>query len=290
MRIGNLGGRAVLVREGLSLDIHTASGGRFGPEPLSVYEDWDNFEKWGREADFALAVPYSEDGLDAPVPNPGQVFAIGLNYRDHADEAGLSYPEHLVVFTKFNSSLAGPRATVELPSDKVDYETELVVVIGRGGFRVAEANAWELVAGLAVGQDLSEREVQRRGPAPQFSLGKSYPNFAPFGPTVVTLDEIDNPNAMPISAKLTGPTAAGKPGASWKVQDGTSEDLIFSIPRIISDLSHVVRLGPGDIIFTGTPAGVGMAHGIFLQPGDTLVSEIGNLGQLSNNFVTPSTA
>ena len=280
MRLANLKGRSVLLKEGKALDIERASNGTFTADPLSVYQDWDAFRNWADGADYSGAEPFHEADLGAPVPNPRQIFAIGLNYKDHADEAGLPHPEHLVVFTKFQSSLAGPNVTVELPSESVDYETELVVVIGKEGYKVAEEQAWDHVAGLSLGQDYSERVVQRRGPAAQFSLGKSYPNFAPFGPAVVTMDELDDKNSLRISAVLEGPGVDGQ----WTVQDGNTRDLIFSVPRIVSDLSQVVTLQPGDLIFTGTPAGVGMSHGIFLKPGNVLTSTLEGIGTIRNQF------
>ncbi len=284
MHIGNLAGRAVLIQQETALDIGVASGDRFGPDPLRVFQQWAAFTAWAAGADFGAAKPFDSKDLLAPVPNPGQIFAIGLNYADHADEANLAHPADLVVFTKFASSLAGPNVTVELPSKFVDYETELVVIIGAAAHRVDQDQARAAVAGFCVGQDYSERVVQRRGPAPQFSLGKSYPNFSPFGPAVVTLDELQDPDALPIGAVLEGPTAAGQ-GGSWKVQDGNTADLIFPVARIIADLSQVVSLAPGDLIFTGTPAGVGMARGIYLQPGDVLTSTIAGIGSLRNEFI-----
>jgi 2-keto-4-pentenoate hydratase/2-oxohepta-3-ene-1,7-dioic acid hydratase in catechol pathway len=284
MRIANLNSRAVLVREGEALDIAEASGGRFGPAPLAVFEQWDAFVEWAQTADFSASVAFDPGALLAPIPNPGQIFAIGLNYRDHADEANLGHPDELVVFTKFASALAGPNATVELPSNRVDWETELVVVVGRSIHKADEAEARAAIAGYAVGQDLSERVVQGRGPAPQFSLGKSFPNFAPYGPAIVTLDEIETPDALAIGAVIEGPTAADHDG-SWTVQDGTTADLIFPVARILSDLSQVVTLRPGDIVFTGTPAGVGMARRVYLKPGDVLTSTIEGVGTLRNRFI-----
>jgi 2-keto-4-pentenoate hydratase/2-oxohepta-3-ene-1,7-dioic acid hydratase in catechol pathway len=284
LRIANLGGRAVLIDGTSALDIAKASEGRFGPAPLSIYEQWDDFTSWAKGADFAASTSFSADDLLAPVPNPGQIFAIGLNYRDHADESKIAYPDDIVVFTKFASSLAGPNVTVDLPSDNVDWETELVVVIGTTAHRVDEAGARAAIAGYAVGQDYSERVVQRRGPAPQFSLGKSYPNFAPFGPAVVTLDEIGTPDSLAIGAVIEGPTAADH-GGSWTVQDGNTADLIFPVARIISDLSQVVTLLPGDLIFTGTPAGVGMGRGVYLKAGDVVTSTIEGVGTIRNAFV-----
>ena len=284
MRIANLRGRAVLVDGNSALDIADASDGKFGPAPLSILQEWDDFLQWASNAPVEKGVAFNRADLGAPIPDPGQVFAIGLNYRDHADESKLGYPTDLVVFTKFASSLAGPYVTVELPSESVDWETELVVVIGREAHKVDQAAARKAIAGYCVGQDLSERVVQSRGPAPQFSLGKSFPNFAPFGPAIVTLDEVDDPDALAISAVLTGPSAT-EHGGSWTVQDGTTADLIFPIARIISDLSQVVTLRPGDLIFSGTPAGVGLGRGVYLKPGDELVSTIAGVGTLQNKFV-----
>ncbi|GAA1953329.1 fumarylacetoacetate hydrolase family protein [Microbacterium deminutum] len=287
MRIATLTGRAVLVSNDgagdAAVDIANASDGRFGPSPRSVFERWDDFTAWAADAALDGGDPYDPADLDAPIADPRQVFAIGLNYRDHADEANLAYPENLVVFTKFASSLAGPNVTIELPSDKVDYETELVVVIAREVHEADVEASRAAIAGFAVGQDISERAVQTRGPAPQFSLGKSFPNFAPYGPAIVTLDELQNPDALRITAIVEGPSAEGE--TSRTLQDGTSADLIFAVDRIVSDLSQIVTLYPGDLIFTGTPAGVGMARGLFLKPGDVLTSTIEGVGTITNRFV-----
>lgn len=284
MRIANLAGRAVLLRGSNAVDVATASDGRFGPAPLDLFADWNAFFDWARANDDA-GDPYDETQLEAPVPDPPQVFGIGLNYRDHAAESGLGLPEHLVVFTKFRSSLAGPFAEVSLPSDKVDWETELVVAIGHETHQIDESAGWDAVAGLAVGQDLSERAVQTRGPAPQFSLGKSYPGFAPYGPAIVTPDEVPDRDALGIRARIEGPTAEGRADGAWTVQDGTTRDLIFPVARIIAELSQIVTLLPGDLIFTGTPAGVGMGRNVYLAPGDVLTSEIDGVGVLRNTFV-----
>jgi 2-keto-4-pentenoate hydratase/2-oxohepta-3-ene-1,7-dioic acid hydratase in catechol pathway len=287
MRIATLTNRAVLVTDretgATAVDIAEASGGRFGPSPRAVFEAWDAFTEWAAVADLGAGDPFDPAELGAPVPDPRQVFAIGLNYRDHADEAKLDHPEHLVVFTKFASALAGPNVTVVLPSDQVDYETELVVVIGREVHRADHEEARRAIAGYAVGQDFSERAVQLRGPAPQFSLGKSYPNFAPFGPAVVTEDELPDPGKLRITAVLEGPSAADQPSVT--LQDGTTADLIFPVEQIISDLSQIVTLYPGDVIFTGTPAGVGAPRGLFLKPGDVLTSSIEGVGTMTNRFV-----
>jgi 2-keto-4-pentenoate hydratase/2-oxohepta-3-ene-1,7-dioic acid hydratase in catechol pathway len=281
MRLGNLAGRTVLVQDGRALDVEKASGGKFSSRTADVLDNWSEFVAWGASADYADAVAFDEKDLGAPVPEPKQIFAIGLNYQDHATEAGLPSPEHLIVFTKFLSSLAGPNVTVELPGETVDYETELVVVIGTTAHKIDAAQGWDYVAGLSVGQDLSERTIQRRGPAAQFSLGKSFPNFSPFGPTVVSLDELSDKDGLRIGATLTGPDIDG----TLVVQDGNTSDMIFSVPQIVADLSQIVTLFPGDLIFTGTAAGVGMSRGIFMKPGYRLTSTVDGIGTMTNDFV-----
>ena len=175
MRIGALAGRSALFVEDGAIDVADASDGRFGPDPQQVFEVWDSFRTWALALDTAsiAARPYELEDLGAPVPRPGQLFAIGLNYRDHAAEAGLGLPEAPTVFTKFRSSITGPTGEIVLAGDTVDWEAELVVVMGRTARHVPAERGWDHVAGLTVGQDVSERTVQRSGPAPQFSLGLS---------------------------------------------------------------------------------------------------------------------
>ena len=163
MRIGNLAGRLVIVSEGRALDVEIASGGAFAFDPQAIYDRWESFCLWARVADFASAVDFSPDDLGPAVPRPRQIFAIGLNYREHARESGFELPSHPMVFTKFASSRASATTDVHLPSESVDYEVELVVVIGREAHLVAVEDGWLHVAGLTAGQDLSERRVQSRG-------------------------------------------------------------------------------------------------------------------------------
>lgn len=282
MRVGNVSGRAVLVRDTQVLDIAKASDGGFSSDPQEMYERWDELRAWAEQADFVNAVPVERADLENPVPRPRQVFAIGMNYRDHAEEASLPVPTDVVVFTKFVSSFAAPDATIVLPSDKVDYETELVAVIGREARDVPTGDGLSYIAGYAVGQDYSEREVQLSGTPPQFSLGKSFPGFSPIGPAVVSLDEFADPSGVKIRAELT------RAGETTVLQDGTTASMVFSVARLVERLSQVVTLYPGDVIFTGTPAGVGMGRQLFLQPGDVLVSEIEGIGRISNSFVAAS--
>ncbi|MFD7691584.1 fumarylacetoacetate hydrolase family protein, partial [Streptomyces sp. NPDC059781] len=183
MRIANLSGRLALIVDGRAVDVEKASGGRFAADPQAVYERWEEFRAWAAVADLSAGSRFEPADLGSPAPAPRQTLAIGLNYRDHASESGFATPEGLPpVFTKFVTSISGPVTEVKLPADgHTDWEVELVAVIGRRAEGVSEADAWSHVAGLAVGQDISERVVQLAGPAPQFSLGKSYPGFAPIG-------------------------------------------------------------------------------------------------------------
>ncbi|MDP4972842.1 MAG: fumarylacetoacetate hydrolase family protein, partial [Pontimonas sp.] len=196
MRIANHDNKAVLLTSDDSgIDIHEASGGKFGPDIQSVYDNWSAFSAWASSASgSSLAIDRAK--LAAPSPEPQQIFAIGLNYQAHQKEAGYKVTTELPpVFTKWRSSLTGPDTQVTLPhGGNVDWECELVVVIGEGGRNISAANAWDHVAGLTIGQDFSERIRQQFGQAPQYSLGKSFAGFAPTGPWLVTPDEFSNPD------------------------------------------------------------------------------------------------
>ncbi|GAA2636369.1 fumarylacetoacetate hydrolase family protein [Actinomadura fulvescens] len=279
MRIANLAGRAVLVDGGLAVDVETASGGRFGSDPQAVYREWEAFREWATAADLPAGTAFEVAALGAPVPAPRQVFAIGLNYRDHAAESGFEVPEGLPpVFTKFVTSITGPVTEVTLPpGGHTDWEVELVAVIGKAARNVAEEDAWGHVAGLTVGQDISERVSQLAGPVPQFSLGKSFPGFAPTGPWVVTPDEFADPADLELKSAINGE----------EVQKGRTRDLIFSVPALVARLSAVLPLLPGDLVFTGTPAGVGLGRTPqrWLTAGDELVSQIEGIGELRQRFI-----
>ena len=280
MRIANLDGRLTLVTPAGGIDVTRASSGQFDPDPQAVYERWDEFIQWAASAREQPAELYDPELLESPAPAPRQVFAIGLNYSDHAAEAGFAVPEtDPPVFTKFPTCITGPYGDITLPpGGNTDWEVELVAVIGRRAERVDRVDAWSHVAGLTVGQDLSERKSQMAGPSPQFSLAKSFPRFGPIGPWLVTVDEFDDPDNLAIGATLNGET----------VQEGRTNKLIFDIPSIIEKLSAVVPLLPGDIILTGTPAGVGMGRSPqrWLTPGDELVSFIEGIGELRHRFVS----
>jgi 2-keto-4-pentenoate hydratase/2-oxohepta-3-ene-1,7-dioic acid hydratase in catechol pathway len=189
MRFGTQDGRFVLLADGRVLDVHAASGRDLPWEPVAALGRWDDVRAFAASADWAMGGPLDESRLGPPVPCPRQVFAVALNYRPHAAEAGFVPPEAPLVFTKFPTCIAGPVAMVELPRGKVDWEIEVVAVIGRGGYRLSQARSWDTVAGITCGQDLSERALQLTGTPAQFSLGKSFPGFGPTGPVAVTPDE-----------------------------------------------------------------------------------------------------
>ncbi len=283
MRLANLAGRASLIVGGgeietAAIDVHRASDSVFGPSMRSVCDEWPAFREWASAIDLATldSVPFDDADLGAPVAEPRQVFGVGLNYREHAAESGMGLPDFPLTFTKFPSCIVGPDARVSLPSASVDWEAELVVVIGSRAHGVVAADAWTHVAGLMVGQDLSERVVQKRPPSAQFSLGKSFPGFGPTGPWITTPDELDDRDDLAIGCTVNGET----------MQASRTGDLIFPVPRLIESLSSIVPLGPGDLIFTGTPSGVGMAREPqhFLSPGDIVVTTIEGLGSITTTM------
>jgi 2,4-diketo-3-deoxy-L-fuconate hydrolase len=280
VRVANLAGRLVLVSQnGRALDVHKRSAGAFGPDPQTAFDEWSAFARWASTVDLAEAdLPIELEDLLQPVPRPPQIFAIGLNYREHASEAGLAEPDSPMVFTKFFSSLTGPAGDICLPLEgENDWEIEMVVVMGRRARCVDRVDAWDYVAGLTIGQDLSERREQLSGTPPQFSLAKSHPGFAPVGPWVVTPDEFSDPDDIQLSCSLNGE----------EVQKGRTRDLVFPVSALIAHLSHRVVLLPGDLILTGTPSGVGMGRQPqrWLAPGDELVSVIEGIGEMRHRFV-----
>jgi len=279
VKLANLAGRAVVVTDAGATDVATASGGRFGPDPQSLFDDWAAFADWAstlQDAGAAASVAFEVSELGAPVPRPRQVFAIGLNYAEHAAEAGYPPDEMPVTFTKFPSSIVGQDHVVELPEGHVDWEVELVVVIGREAHRVDSESAWDHVAGLTIGQDLSERITQLQGSAPQFSLGKSFPGFGPTGPWLVTPDEFADKDDLAIGCSLSGE----------EMQSSRTSMMLYDVPELLVRLSAVCPLLPGDIIFSGTPSGIGNRRTPprFIGPDDMLVSEIEGIGTLTTRF------
>lgn len=279
MKIAAIAGRAALVIGDGIADVATASDGRFGPDPMGLYDNWDEFVAFAATVTEPTA-PLVLTALGNPVPRPGQVFAIGLNYRGHAEESGMAIPDVPATFTKFPSSLSGPFDDIEIHGDTVDWEVELVAVIGRRADRVAEADGWAHIAGLTIGQDISDRTLQFSAGG-QFSLGKSWRGYGPMGPWLVTLDEVPNPDDLALGCSVDGDV----------VQDARTSDLIFSVPQLVAELSAVCPLLPGDVIFTGTPAGVGIARqpARFLTVGSTLTTWIESIGEISNRCIASPT-
>lgn len=280
MRIANLSGRATVVTDGGCVDIELASRGAFSHDVDQTISRFDELGAWFTETSPAATESttpeqlLSDPRLGPAVNAPGQVFAIGVNYRAHAAEMGLTPPTTPMVFTKFPSAIANATAQVPVPSSTTDWEAELVVVIGRRGRNVAVTNALDYVAGYCVGQDFSDRELQMRSTPAQFSLGKSHENFAPIGPWITSADEIDDPNNLRITCDVN----------EHRYQDSTTGDMVFSVPELIAYLSTVCELRPGDLIFTGSPHGVGQGQHppVFLKPGDVIATAISNLGSMRN--------
>jgi 2-keto-4-pentenoate hydratase/2-oxohepta-3-ene-1,7-dioic acid hydratase in catechol pathway len=280
MRFGNVGGRMQLVVGDGLVDVEEASAGRLPADPVAALDDWDALVEWARPVDGASAAsaPLAGAALQAPVPRPRQVFGVGLNYRLHVAEGGRNVPEEPAVFTKFPSCINGPTSEIPVGSETVDWEVELVVAVGRTAHRVGVDRAWDHVAGLMIGQDISDRAVQMRPPA-QWSLAKSFTGFGPTGPFLVTADDVPDRDDLELGCSVNGE----------EVQKARTSDLIFPVPELVSRLSHIVTLWPGDLIFTGTPSGVGYARTPprFLHAGDVLTSYIEGIGELRNPCIEP---
>jgi 2-keto-4-pentenoate hydratase/2-oxohepta-3-ene-1,7-dioic acid hydratase in catechol pathway len=212
--------------------------------------------------------------LHAPILNPPRIFAIGLNYRDHAKESKMELPKFPIVFFKLQPSIIGPGEAIVLPknSNEPDYEAEFAVVIGQGGYRIS-GSAWRNhVYGYTIVNDVSARDIQLS--TSQWSLAKSFPTFCPMGPAIVTADEIADPHELRISLSIGGET----------LQDSNTRELVFRIPELIEYISSITPLLPGDIISTGTPSGVGMGRTPkrWLKAGETVTVTVEGLGSLAN--------
>jgi len=251
------------------------------PEIIPLIEGGD--DALDRVSRWAYSPPGSERfeagrvKLLAPIPRPPKIICIGLNYRDHAEEGGNPIPEVPTVFSKFHTALIGHGQPIVIPknSTKPDYEAELAVVIGKGGRYIPEERWREHVFGYTIINDVSARDFQTA--TSQWMIGKTFDTFAPVGPAIVTADEVDDPHCLDISLHLSGDL----------MQRSNTRNMIFSIPRLISYLSSVFTLEPGDIIATGTPAGVGFARKPprWLQPGDEVRIRIEGIGELVNPVV-----
>lgn len=223
-----------------------------------------------------LGVTDQEVQLLCPIDKPGKILCIGLNYRDHAIETKAPIPDEPIVFCKMATAMIGPNEPIVLPkvSNSVDYEAELVVIVGKSMKDVTPEQAADGIFGYSVGHDVSARDWQKDKPGKQWFLGKSFDTFAPLGPAIVTTDEVSDVSNLRVQCRINGET----------LQDSTTQELIFSPVTLISYISQVMTLEPGDVIYTGTPPGVGVARTPprFLVDGDLVEIEIESLGLLSN--------
>jgi 2,4-diketo-3-deoxy-L-fuconate hydrolase len=275
MKIANVSGRAHLVVDGRLVDVEKASGGRLPADLTTLVSTLDSVGD--------LEIPDDAPALEGaklgpPVPRPSKILALGLNYRAHAEESGLQPPEEPVVFTKLPSALVGSTDDIVIPDGRVrvDWEAELVVCVGRGGKRISEADAWSHVAGVTAGQDVSDREEQFRA-LRQFTMAKSFDTYAPTGPVLVTPDELTNRDDLKIETRLDGEV----------MQSSRTNDLIFPVAELIAWISRICTLEAGDLIFTGTPSGVGDSREPprYLGPGNVVETEIEGIGVMRNPVV-----
>jgi 2-keto-4-pentenoate hydratase/2-oxohepta-3-ene-1,7-dioic acid hydratase in catechol pathway len=227
----------------------------------------------------AVTYEASRVRLLPPMPDPRKIVCLGLNYRDHAAESGVPVPKEPILFSKYATALVGPTDPIVLPSvsHEVDYEAELVIVVGKRGRHIAPDAAAAYVAGYTVGHDVSARDWQLKKEGRQWMVGKTFDTFAPTGPWLVTPDEVPDPHALPIRLRLNGQT----------MQDSSTSQMVFGVGPTLAYLSQVFTLEPGDLIFTGTPPGVGFARKppVFLKGGDVVEVEIEGLGMLRNPVV-----
>jgi 2,4-didehydro-3-deoxy-L-rhamnonate hydrolase len=283
MKFANVNGRLHLLEsnDGPSLrgaDVADRSGGALPASPLLAFAQWDAVTTWARAYDGPFDEEIPVEDLGPPSPAPAQIFAIGVNYADHLAEAGWDQPEVPMVFPKTLPAIAAPFGVVELSAEDIDWEVEVVVVIGRHARRVAAQDAWSYVAGLTAGQDFSARRIQMRPEQqPQFSLGKSLPGFAPIGPVLATPDEFPDPDDIELSCAING----------VRLQHSSTKHLVFSVPALVEYLSHATTLLPGDLIFTGTPSGVGgaLCPPRFLEEDDVVDTYVAGVGSMRHRCV-----
>lgn len=283
MKLANINGAAWAIDAAGGFDIASASEGAFSRSIDDLVAVLPELRTWvaqrAPEGDPSMSESSILANLNLVGPvitRPSQIFAIGLNYADHAGETGYEVPTEPMVFTKWSSSLTGAAATVAVVADTVDWEVELVVVIAKTARDIAVSDAMDHVAGYCIGQDISERRLQMVSNPAQFSLAKSLENFSPIGPWLTTLDELSDPHDLAISCTVDDEL----------LQSSRTSNMIFDVPSLIAYLSARVELRAGDLIFTGTPDGVGVGRRPrrFIEPGWTITSTIEGLGHLRNEF------
>jgi len=275
------GPRATVFEDGFYVDIHRSDSSL----PASVREIIAGGPGLRRGVEQAIkeqkVARYPADQVKflPPIPDPPKMVCLGLNYRDHAAESGAAIPKEPILFSKYASSLIGHGDKIVLPavSNEVDYEAELVIVVGKGGKNISAKSGADHVAGYTVGHDVSARDWQLKKDGKQWMIGKTFDTFAPTGPELVTADEVPDPHKLAIRLRLNGKT----------MQDSNTSQMIFKVGDIIAYLSQVFTLEPGDLIFTGTPPGVGFVRKppVYLKGGDMVEVEIDGLGVLRNPVV-----
>lgn len=283
MRLATLetaeGFKAVAVHGSRYVDLHAADAGLPSALREILAADPDLQRTRAAAHDGAERGLFITGRLSAPIARPEKVICIGLNYRDHALESGVEPPAEPICFSKFSQSVVGPEDAIRLPAvcQQVDYEAELVVVIGRRGRKISRADAYNYVAGYMNGNDVSARDWQLQKPGKQWLMGKTPDTFAPTGPWIVTRDEVPDPAKLPIMLRLNGAL----------MQNSSTAELIFGVDEVIAYMSQLITFEPGDLIFTGTPPGVGMARKppVFLKPGDVTEVEIAGFGVLRNPVI-----
>lgn len=281
-RFGCVDGRAVLVTDSLDsyADVEKVSGNKLPSEPMACLERWSEVCSLAGSLESVEASELTTldlNKLGCPVPRPRQIFAIGINYKAHAAEMNNPLPKEPLVFTKFQSSLNSPNGELTLVGEKCDFEAELVAVIAKGGRDISASKAWDHIAGLCVGQDVSDRALQYTNTPPQFSLGKSRAGFTPIGPWITDAASLATRANLEMTCRVAGEI----------MQHTQTDDMIFEIPEIISYLSSICELFSGDVIYTGTPSGVGAGRTPqrFLRSGDVIETTIQDLGTLTNKCI-----
>jgi 2-keto-4-pentenoate hydratase/2-oxohepta-3-ene-1,7-dioic acid hydratase in catechol pathway len=277
----NQGPRAAIFQAGRYIDLH-ATDPALPASVRQLLEEGEATLKAAAQAarrEKVVSFPADQVKLLPPIPDPHKIVCLGLNYADHAREGGASIPKDPVLFSKYSTALIGQGDPIVLPpvSQEVDYEAELVLVVGKGGRNIPEDRGLDHVAGYTIGHDVSARDWQLKKDGKQWMVGKTFDTFAPTGPHLVTRDEIGDPHELGIRLRLNGET----------MQDSNTREMLFSIGRVLSYLSQVFTLQAGDLVFSGTPSGVGFTRKppVFLKAGDVVEVEIEKLGVLRNSVV-----
>ena len=274
-RLATTEGRAALVANDGIYDLERHSDGAFSADAMEALGRHRELRDLAASLSGSPDAAYDAAALGPCVPRPQKIFGIGLNYRAHAEETGAELPPAPLVFAKFLNCLAGPTSDVVIYGPTTDWEAELVVVMGSQARDIPADKAWDHIAGLCCGQDISERTTQFASKPPHFDMGKSFDTYGPIGPYVVSPDLLENPSNLAITCDVN----------DERRQDGRTDDLIFGIEELVAYISSICTLEPGDLIFTGTPSGVGVMTGTFLKPGDTITTTIEGLGTMTNRCI-----